>query len=96
MRETERRSPKMSEVQVNFDVPDGICPSCGLPMSIVEDATHPRQWYCDGPNDRTDQQGCYSVHLDEGMIRQMREELETEAAALRYVPDGRTRGEAIE
>jgi hypothetical protein len=38
-----------------------ICSTCGLPMSILEDADCPATWYCDGPNDNTKRRGCFGT-----------------------------------
>lgn len=42
-----------------------ICPNCGLPMSFADDAELPApEWYCDGPNGDTTEQGCgYTVEV---------------------------------
>lgn len=48
-----------------------LCSTCRLPMSLHdtldenETPTGSTEWVCDGPNDRTDKQGCWSVQAEE-------------------------------
>lgn len=39
-----------------------LCPSCELPMSLWDDKDR-TEWYCDGPNDNTDKDGCFNAIL---------------------------------
>lgn len=51
--------------QARIDASLWACPACGLPTSRWDDAnTPPAGWYCDGPNDSTDQQGCFTLTPD--------------------------------
>lgn len=52
----------MEEVSQNTDYVPTVCPECGLPMSIMDDAELQPDgpiWYCDGPNDNTTEAGCF-------------------------------------